>query len=330
MKIVILWMSLFLATGCSYFSWFSGDVEEVVGAEAKSNDGGARNDVEKISSAEAKTSNENQSKRKADGIDDDGDDEKNQEKGEGFFSTITSILPVGSSDKKSSADEDSKLQIARLIARVEELTIQVIKMQSRMVVVEKSVHLGISPEALSSKRIIDRQENAEFVALDATSVDGDSTGSAHHSSLYGSQHASASLNSDTEKSSRFSNFEEDLKKAVALFRKGEYGSAYVSFSNIDSTYTESVKQGLPSYWIARSWFRLREYQSAKKHFSQYIRKYPTSVQAPMAKYYLANIDSKLGLPRSAVSLLQEVIREHPNGAAADASRRLIAEMSDAL
>jgi outer membrane protein assembly factor BamD len=132
------------------------------------------------------------------------------------------------------------------------------------------------------------------------------------------------------KSSKFDDYQRDLNKAISLFKKGEYGSAYVSFNNIDATYTDNVKQGLPEYWIARSWYRLREFQSAKKYFQSFVRKYPTSIQAPMAKYYLAKIDVSMGMPGSAISLLQEVIREHPNGNAADASRKLIGEMNNAL
>lgn len=258
-------------------------------------------------------------------------DQKHKKSGEekeekGFFSSISSILPGGDSDVVEHKDEDSKLQIARLIARVEELSSHVIKMQSRLVILEKSVHLGISPESMNSQIVVANQTMPSAAS------------SASNLVVPQSQHAAANNTASENtvqpeaamKSSKFDDFQNDLSKAISLFKKGEYGSAYVSFNNIDASYTENVKQGLPTYWIARSWYRLREFQSAKKYFETFVRQYPTSIQAPMAKYYLAKIDVSLGMPGSAISLLQEVIREHPNGNAADASRKLIGEMNKTL
>lgn len=290
MRIILLFI-LFQAVGCSFFH------EEKPMNEVIVNDENNKPSGEEIKNIDRKTE----------------DSQNKDESGGGLFSTISSILPSANVLDLKNQDDDSKLQISRLIARVEQLNSSVIRMQSRLVVLEKSIHLGITPESLS-KNFINQEarvfdDSKKEVPLDANLNLSDNV---------------------TTKSTKFDQFQKDLDRAKSLFNKGEYGNAYISFNNISASYTDGVKQGLPTYWIARSWYRLREFQAAKNNFQTFIRKYPTSLKAPMAKFYLAKIEVALGLPGTAISLLQEVIREYPNGNAAAASRKLIAKMNNTL
>lgn len=304
------WMVFLLISSCSYIPFFGDDEpEEVVKEDNKKSDSPT-----KEASKDGK----------------DGAAEKSGEEssGGGILSTITSILPVGESSESKEKQEDLKLQVARLMARVEDLSEQVISLQSRMVVLEKAVHLGVSPEGLTSKGK-GRLQSSNAISRSNLSWREGGAPSHHASSPSVGERQSYSAPS-RELSADGSGFLKDLEKAKNLFRNRQFGAAYVSFTSIDQTYSDQIKQGEPTYWIGRSWFALREYTSAKKYFENYVKRYPTSQHTPMAKVYIARIEHASGMMNSAAALLQDVIREHPNSSAADASRRLIAEYRDSL
>jgi TolA-binding protein len=238
----------------------------------------------------------------------------------GFFSSIVNAFSSEEDEsqqapKKSTNQDNEQLQASRIIAHIQDLNNTVKKMEERVEVLEKAVSLGITTHSLTTGAIADNEST------------GDRSGDASSMIVEPASLPSANIEKTSEE---VGDYKSDISNAIALFNKGEYGSAYVSFNNIDASYVDSVKQGEPEYWIARCWYRLKEYQSAKKYFHSYVKKYPTSTRAPMAKYYLAKIDMTMGLPSSAVSTLQEVIRDNPNGQAAEASRELIAEMNRTL
>ena len=238
----------------------------------------------------------------------------------GFFSSIVNAFSddedeIKQAPDKSATHENEKLQASRIIAHIQDLNNTVKRMEERVEVLEKAVSLGLTPHSLTT------------TPDPGSGSESDISGDASSKVVEPASLPSANIEKTSEE---VGDYRSDISDAVALFNKGEYGSAYVSFNNIDASYVDSVKQGEPEYWIARCWYRLKEYQSAKKYFHSYVKKYPTSTRAPMAKYYLAKIDMTMGLPSSAVAILQEVIRDNPNGPAAEASRELIAEMNRTL
>lgn len=234
---------------------------------------------------------------------------------DGFFSSIADSL--SSEDAQPQEDkpiptmsDSAKLQASRIIAYIQDLSNSVKAMEARVEILEKAVTLGLTPNSLSQEQVeVDDREITSFQVVEPSRL------------------PSANVEDVSEEAG---DFKADMEKAISLFNKGEYGSAYVSFNNIDASYIDSVKQGEPEYWVGRCWYRLKEYQAAKKHFHSYVKKHPTSTRAPMAKYYLAKIDVTMGLPSSAVATLQEIIRDNPNGPAAEASRELIADMNKSL
>lgn len=234
---------------------------------------------------------------------------------DGFFSSIADSF--SSEDAKPQEDkpvptmsDGAKLQASRIMAYIQDLSNSVKTMEARVEVLEKAVSLGLTPNSLGQEQV--EVNDNEINSLQVVEP---------------SRLPSANVENVSEESG---DYKADMEKAISLFNKGEYGSAYVSFNNIDASYIDSVKQGEPEYWIGRCWYRLKEFQAAKKHFHSYVKKHPTSTRAPMAKYYLAKIDVTMGLPSSAVATLQEIIRDNPNGPAAEASRELIADMNKSL
>jgi hypothetical protein len=200
-KLIIL-MSVISFAGCGWFGGDKKEVEEVVKSDASSKSEGA-----------AKT--EGADKENKDETADASKKKKNEGKEKGFFASITSILPGSDEVQEVQKDEDSKLQVARLIARVEELTSHVIKMQSRLVVLEKSVHLGISPESMNSKIVVDGGNLSANSA--PTQVSPSYTGnSGMHTNVVQEQNSVAQIPTQV-KSSKFDDYQRDLNKAISQY-----------------------------------------------------------------------------------------------------------------
>ena len=142
-------------------------------------------------------------------------DEKSEEGG--FFASITSILPMSSTSKDIRKSEDSTLQVARLIARVEELTTHIIKMQSRLLVLEKSVHLGISPESLNSHIVADSGNRA--VRNLNQNLDQEIEEPIYQVLKDGGKNDRERISGEQVKSSQFDDFQKDINKAISLFKK---------------------------------------------------------------------------------------------------------------
>ena len=171
---------------------------------------------------------------------------------DGFFSSIADSF--SSEDAKPQEDkpvptmsDGAKLQASRIMAYIQDLSNSVKTMEARVEVLEKAVSLGLTPNSLGQEQV--EVNDNEINSLQVVEP---------------SRLPSANVENLSEESG---DYKADMEKAISLFNKGEYGSAYVSFNNIDASYIDSVKQGEPEYWIGRCWYRLKRISGSQKAFS---------------------------------------------------------------
>jgi TolA-binding protein len=236
-------------------------------------------------------------------------------KEKGLLGSIVGTLVGGGGDEPGK--EQSSLQQARILARVNELETALNLQTQKIRVLEKAITLGIIPEELKKG------------SRNTTFMDGD----------YGGEDFLADLSpndSIKEKGSYRSKpatkeaFKKELSEAVSVFGKGEFGKAFILFQKADQAYGEEEKQGETLFWMGRSWFALKEYQTAKQYFQDMIRANPTSSKVGQAKLYSAQSDLKLGMMESAIEGLRDIIRDHQDSPSSGEARKLLAELKDSL
>ncbi len=213
--------------------------------------------------------------------------------------------------------EQSSLQQARILARVNQLENTLNLQTQKIRVLEKAITLGIIPEEL-------KKGQASSHSLDAD-YGGDSF-LADLSSGEDSRHSSNSQGSAAKKAA----FKKELAEAVAVFGKGEFGKAFILFQKVDQSYGEEDKQGETLFWMGRSWYALKEYQTARQYFQDMIRASPTSSKVSQAKLYMAQGDLKLGMTESAIEGFRDIIRDHQDSPSSQEARKLLADLKDTL
>lgn len=235
-------------------------------------------------------------------------------KEKGLLGNIAGSLGVGGDD---SSKEQSSLQQARILARVNELENTLNLQTQKIKVLEKAITLGIIPEELKKGQAPFRSADADYGGDSFLSDLAPDDSSRQNTSKAGS-------------AARKAAFKKELSEGVAVFGKGEFGKAFIMFQKADQSYGEEDKQGETLFWMGRSWYALKEYQTARQYFQDMIRASPTSSKVGQAKLYMAQADMNLGMLESAIEGLRDIIRDHQDSPSSQEARKLLAGLKDTL
>lgn len=289
---------IFLLVGCSHIPFFSDDEK-------------SSSDTPKL---EAPLGKSQEKLEAASSLETSRISQVDVPKEKGLLGSIAGSLGVGGDD---SSKEQSSLQQARILARVNELENTLNLQTQKIKVLEKAITLGIIPEEL-------KKGQAPFRSLDA-----DYGGDSFLSDL-APDDSSRQNTSKAGSAARKSAFKKELSEGVAVFGKGEFGKAFIIFQKADQSYGEEDKQGETLFWMGRSWYALKEYQTARQYFQDMIRASPTSSKVGQAKLYMAQADMNLGMLESAIEGLRDIIRDHQDSPSSQEARKLLAGLKDTL
>ncbi len=206
---------------------------------------------------------------------------------------------------QNSALEDLELKQTKLWARISELEDIVTKQKERLALIERHINIDVVSEENHEKSLptIGKKE-IEPIAVDTKIVV-----------------APKKISKE-----EYNTYKKDLEKGKTLFKKEDYGNAFLIFSEIDKKISSDVSQGEPLYWIARCWFKLKEFQSSKKILESFVEKFPNHPFVPTAKYFQAKADIELGSKENAIAQLKILIQEHPHYASIKAAKSLLAKL----
>ena len=237
--------------------------------------------------------------------------------------------------KKNLAKEESDLRLAKLWARVDQLSDDQGRLKEKIKVLEKGLTLGLIPEELKkdfdSSKIELKQlplkgdkdhENKEAKKNPELEVIEEDPGQVKSQDKK-QDNIDASANDEKK-------YREDMAIAHDHFRAGRYSRAIVEYDSIGKKYGDQVADGSQKFWAARCWVNMKDYTTARQLLGEFLKDHPGSSWAPRAKLELARVEWKLGLGETALSRFRDVIRDYPQEDAAEMAKRELSNLDKTL
>jgi len=114
--------------------------------------------------------------------------------------------------------------------------------------------------------------------------------------------------------------------ALAVFRKGDFAAASVTFSDFIKRYPNSGYVVPSLFWAGNAQYANRDYKEAIRNFNLLLAKAPTHARAPDAMLSVANCQLELKDLKGARKTLDEVAKAYPQSEAASAARERLAKL----
>lgn len=114
--------------------------------------------------------------------------------------------------------------------------------------------------------------------------------------------------------------------ALAVFRKGDFAAASVTFSDFIKRYPNSGYVVPSLFWAGNAQYANREYKEAIRNFNLLLAKAPNHTRAPDAMLSVANCQLELKDLKGARKTLDDVAKTYPQSEAAAAARERLAKL----
>jgi tol-pal system protein YbgF len=112
----------------------------------------------------------------------------------------------------------------------------------------------------------------------------------------------------------------EFDAALAVFRKGDFQTAQVSFIDFLRRYPQSGYGASALFWLGNSQYATRDYKEAVTNFRSLIALAPEHVRAPEAVLSIANCQVELKDLKSARKTLEDLVKAYPQSEAALAAK----------
>ncbi|MFM2274409.1 MAG: hypothetical protein RL211_281 [Pseudomonadota bacterium] len=111
-----------------------------------------------------------------------------------------------------------------------------------------------------------------------------------------------------------------FEDALAVFRKGDFAGAQISFSDFLQRFTRSGYAPSALFWLGSAQYATRECKQASVNFREVLALAPGHIRAPEAALSLANCQIELKDLKSARKTLSDLIQAYPQSDAAQTGR----------
>lgn len=118
----------------------------------------------------------------------------------------------------------------------------------------------------------------------------------------------------------------EFDAALAIFRKGDFAAAQISFVDFLKKYPQSGFAPSALFWLGNAQYATRDYKEAVINFRQLLALAPDHVRAPEAVLSIANCQIELKDPRSARKTLEDLLKAYPQSEAALAAKERLARL----
>ena len=112
----------------------------------------------------------------------------------------------------------------------------------------------------------------------------------------------------------------DYEAALAILRKGEFGTAQTAFLDFMKRYPDSGYKPSALFWLGNAQYALRSYREAIANFKAMLSVAPDHMRAPEAALSIANCQIELKDPKAARKTLEDLVKVFPQSEAASVAR----------
>lgn len=232
------------------------------------------------------------------------------------------------------ADDDARLQIKNLEARVATLEKQLaeielqnklavrsllnLQMQLEMQSTEMRKQRGLFEEYGHSQQEAEKRQKDFYIDLDSRLRQLESGG--------GSVPQRAAGASGMDAPSGQSGEDRAFETAYGFYRAESYREAALSFRDFLRQYPQSVHEANVYYWLGNANFLSREYAASFASYRDLLGKYPDHPRAPEAMLNMAECQLALKKKSAARTTLKKLISKFPGSDASDKAKKRLATL----
>lgn len=118
----------------------------------------------------------------------------------------------------------------------------------------------------------------------------------------------------------------DFESALAVFRKGDFSAAQVSFSDFLNRYSASGYRPSALFWLGNAQYATKDYKEAQANFRTLVQQTPDHMRVPEALLAIANCQLEIKDVKAARKTLEELLAKHPGTEAAAAAKERLARI----
>ena len=118
----------------------------------------------------------------------------------------------------------------------------------------------------------------------------------------------------------------EFDAALAIFRKGEFGSASASFAAFLRKYPSSGFRPSALFWLGSAKYVTREYTDAANQLKAFVSMNPNHVRVPEAMLTLANAQLEIKQAKEARKTLEDLVKLFPSSEAARAAKERLSRL----
>lgn len=116
----------------------------------------------------------------------------------------------------------------------------------------------------------------------------------------------------------------EFEAALAVFRKGEFPTAQMAFTEFLRRYPQSGYRASALFWLGNAQYATRDYKGALANFRALLAQSPDHPRAPEAVLSIANCQIELKDNPGARKTLDDLVKAYPQSEAAVAARERLA------
>ncbi|MBC7603717.1 MAG: tol-pal system protein YbgF [Ramlibacter sp.] len=118
----------------------------------------------------------------------------------------------------------------------------------------------------------------------------------------------------------------DFESALAVFRKGDFPGAQVSFAEFIKRYPQSGFRPTALFWLGNAQYANKDYRGAIGNFRALLAAAPDHPRAAESVLSIANCQIEMKDAAGARKTLTELVRDYPQSEAAQAARERLAKL----
>jgi tol-pal system protein YbgF len=118
----------------------------------------------------------------------------------------------------------------------------------------------------------------------------------------------------------------DFESALAVFRKGDFPAAQVSFVDFLNRYGTSGYRPSALFWLGNAQYATKDYKEAQANFRSLVQLAPDHMRVPEALLAIANCQLEIKDPKAARKTLEELVAKYPATEAAAAAKERLARL----
>lgn len=118
----------------------------------------------------------------------------------------------------------------------------------------------------------------------------------------------------------------DFESALAVFRKGDFSAAQVSFVDFLNRYSVSGYRSSALFWLGNAQYATKDYKEAQANFRVLVQQTPDHMRVPEALLAIANCQLEIKDVKAARKTLEELLAKHPGTEAAAAAKERLARL----